>query len=100
MIMALVCCLINAPFAFNYKSLYAGDFTYVDSSSGITKVNHLYVIVPTEVASSKEGFSVILALFFIRDIFTLIVGIVLNITLLVQMRNYLIERAKKFSLNN
>jgi len=99
MIMALVCCLINAPFAFNYKSLYAGDFTYVDSSSGITKVNHLYVIVPTEVASSKEGFSVILALFFIRDIFTLIVGIVLNITLLIQMRNYLIERAKKFSEN-
>jgi hypothetical protein len=98
-LMAIVCCLINAPFAFNYKSLYAGDFTYVDSSTGLTKVNHLYVILPTEMANSKEGFSVIVALFVIRDIFTLLVGIVLNITLLIQMRNFLIERAKKFSEN-
>ena len=98
-IMAIVCGLINSPFAFNCKSLYVGDFTYVDSSTGLTKINHLYVIVPTDMASSKEGTILTIALFVIRDIFTLVVGIVLNVILLIQMRKYLIERAKKFSEN-
>ena len=90
--MALICCAINVPFAFNYKSLYAGDYTY---DNGL-KVNQLYVIVPTDVASSNEGQIVIIGLFVVRDILTLLVGIVLNVTLLIQMRNYLIERAKRF----
>jgi hypothetical protein len=97
--MAIVCGLINSPFAFTSKSMYVSDFTYVDSSTGITKVNHLYVIVPTDMASSKEGTIVTIALFFIRDIFTLTVGIVLNVILITQMRKYLIGRAKKFFLN-
>lgn len=99
-IMAIVCGLINLPFAFTSKSLYISDFTYVDSSTGQTKVNHLYVIVPTDMASSKEGTIVTIALFVIRDIFTLVVGIVLNVVLLIQMRKYLIKRAKKFFLKN
>ena len=57
------------------------------------------MIVPTDVASSNEGQIVIIGLFVIRDIVTLLVGIVLNVTLLIQMRNYLIERAKRFGLN-
>jgi hypothetical protein len=98
--MAIVCGLINSPFAFNCKSLYVGDFTYVEASTGLTKINHLYVITLTDVASSKEGTIVTIALFVIRDIFTLVVGIVLNVILIIQMRKYLIERAKTFSLNN
>jgi len=98
-IMALVSCFINAPYAFNNRLLYVGDFTYVDSSTGITRTNQLYVLVPSEFASSNEGTIITIALFVIRDIFTLVVGMVLNIALLIQMRKYLIERARKFLLN-
>ena len=54
-IMALVSCFINAPYAFNNRLLYVGDFTYVDSSTGLTRTNQLYVLVPSEFASSNEG---------------------------------------------
>ena len=97
--MAIVCGLINSPFAFNCKSLYVGDFTYVEASTGLTKINHLYVITLTDVASSKEGTIVTIALFVIRDILTLVVGIALNVLLITQMRKYLIGRAKKFFFN-
>ena len=95
LIMALVCCLINTPFAFNYQSVYAGDYTYNNGN----KINKLYVLLRTDEASSTIGQTVIISLYVVRDILTLIVGIVLNLVLLVQMRNYLIERAKRFGPN-
>ena len=98
LIFLAMCVLINILFAFNYKMQYAGPYSYTDSH-GNERVNDLYIILPTEMASSKVGVSVIIALFVVRDIFTLIVGIGLNVALVTQMKRYVRAKEKRFNAN-
>ena len=81
------------------SKLCASDLYFPLATNRSSQIQ-LYVLVPSEFASSNEGTIITIALFVIRDIFTLVVGMVLNIALLIKMRKHVIERARKFLLSN
>ena len=96
LILLVTCVVINGFLAFAYKPMNAGVYFYSDQTLGLRK-NELYIIVPTDLAKSTIGFLVILVIYIIRDIFTLIIGLVLDMILLLKVKRHLKHRSSRFN---
>ena len=88
LIFLAVSVLINLVCAFDFVPGFAGSYYYIDDKTGQKLVNTYYYPVFTNFAASYEGFISTLLVYVVRDLVTLIVGIVLNIISAVHLRNY------------
>ena len=95
LILFAVCIAVDLFYAFNYVT--GMSFDYYDES-GKKVLGSFYVASPSAVASSPVGSKALIVLYFIRDFFTLIVGVVLNIVSLIQLRAFLLSRSQRLGI--
>ena len=96
LIMLGVCVIIDLFYAFNYVT--GVWFDYYDEN-GENVLGSFYVAAPSSVAQSPIGSKALIVLYFIRDFFTLIVGVILNIVSLIQLRAFLTNRSKRLGVH-
>ena len=84
----IICLIINLPLGFIFKVDSLGDYYYYDSE-GTKKVGTFYNILNSEFATSLIGQLSLLVSYLMNILFTLIVGIILNISSIVQYKSHL-----------
>lgn len=89
LLLFVVCVAVDMFYAFNYVVGQGFDF-YEDNVLKGT----FYIAAPSEVAQSPIGSKALIVLYFVRDFFTLIVGLVLNCVSLIQLRAFLVKKSK------
>ena len=89
-------CVINLHETFVYTPGIGGVFTYLDSN-GTSRQGTFYYVVLTDLAESKAGVIITIIIYIVRDLFTLIVGVVLNVVSLIEIKRYLKNRRIIFS---
>ena len=90
--MFCVCVLVDAFFAFNYVP--GTRFEYYDFVNRTKVTGAFYVADVSPVASSAAGYKALLTLYAVRDLFTLIVGVTLNVVSLFQFKRFLARRTQ------
>ena len=88
LIFLIVSIAINLVCAFDFVPGVSGSFYYIDTTTGQKQENTYYWPVFTNFASSYAGYVSTLAVYVIRDLLTLIVGIVLNVISTIHLYNY------------
>ena len=93
----LPCVVIDGFFAFVFVPFSGGDFYYF-ASDGRTKRNTFYIVGTTEFANSYEGRVLLIADYAVRDLFTMITSVTLNVVSIIQMRVYFQKKAAQLQL--
>ena len=94
LIFFLVCLLIDLPFAFSFKIVSFGDYSYLNSNNVKQIVAFFY---PSSSEFSKSLFGQILlgfTLFFLNFVLSLIVGVTLNIFSYIKYKLYANQRQR------
>ena len=89
------CTLVGSVFSLVYWPKYGGDYFYVDSN-GSYLINSFYYIDLSFLAQSHVGRVVFVIILVIRDYFTMITSVTLNIVTVVQMKAYFQQKRKFF----
>ena len=87
--------LFNSIYALVYVPFNGGNFNYY-SKIGSLRENSFWFVSTSSLASSPIGMIVLIVFYFIRDIITLIVTIVLNIVSMFEMKDYFKARSSIF----
>ena len=88
LIFFLVAVVVNIVCAFDFVPGVSGMYYYIDGKTGEKLVNTYYWPVFTDFAASKVGYVSTVTVYVVRDLLTLIVGIVLNVISTVHLNNY------------
>jgi len=92
----LICFFIDFPYGFTIKSGSLGIYYYFEDSSGTKKYETFYFMVNSDYAMSQLGkLTQIIASFTLNILFSLIVGIVLNIVSFIQYKVYLKRKRRR-----
>jgi len=100
LIILFTCIVINLECMFVWQTSLAGYFYYIDNKTGQRIENAYYYGVITNFGLSGIGFALTIAIYFVRDFLTLIVGLVLNIISGIHLRNYYQTKRFKSKINN
>ena len=94
-----VCIPINTFFAFVFVPISGGDYFYV-SKEGAYEQNTFWFVGTSHLANSYAGQKLLISVYIVRDIFTMITSVTLNLTSLIQMRRYFKKRSMLLSLQS
>ncbi len=98
LISIVVCLCIDGFSAFVYLPVYGGDYYYIDEK-GTLNVNSFYYVDSSELARSFYGSIILNAIYVMRDMFTMISTVTLNIVSLIQMKQYYKNKIHSFKPN-
>jgi hypothetical protein len=93
------CLLFNSIFSLAIFPDVGGDFIYNDSN-GVEKVNTYWFVNSSPLVQSPIGSICMIVFYFVRDVLTLIVTIILNIVSLYEMSKYFKNRNAIFRRHN
>ena len=93
----LLCVVIDGFFAFVFVPISIGEFYYF-ASDGKIKRNTFYFIGITDFTRSKVGHVLLIADYVVRDLFTMITSVTLNVVSIIQMRVYFQKKAAQLQL--
>ena len=93
----LLCVVIDGFFAFVFEPISGGDFYYF-ASDGQIKQNTFYFAGTTEFANSNVGRVLLIVDYVVRDLFTMITSVTLNVVSIIQMRIYFKKKAAQLQL--
>ena len=100
----LLCLVIDSFYAFVFVPASGGDYVYFSSKDGTFKQNTFYYVSTSDFANSNAGRVLLITVYVVRDFFTMITSVTLNLVSLVQMRTYfkkkVIQLQSKISLQN
>jgi len=94
-IFLLFCFVIDAFYAFNYAPVNGGDFFYTNKY-GDVKQNTFYYLETSSIALTPVGSSFLIAIYVIKNVFTIIVIITLGIVAHLKMKSFLENRLLMF----
>jgi hypothetical protein len=86
------CLLLNSIYAFVYVPYNGGEYYYYTSTSGIQNVNSFWYVSTSPLADSFIGQIFLIVFYFLRDILTMTLTIVLSTVSLVEMKSYFKKR--------
>ena len=84
----VVCFAVDFFFSFVYVPSPGFNFYFFDSG-GVKRQGTLYIMIVSKLATSPYGFMGVVSVYIVRDLFTLIVSVTLNIVSLIQLRRYI-----------
>ena len=94
----LVCIPIDGFFASILLPKLAGDFYYVDK--GEYKQNTYFYVGVTDFANTEVGKMLLISVYVVRDVFTMLTSLALNIVSLIQMRAYFKKKSRQLLQNS
>ena len=97
LILAL-CLIIDSFYAFVFVPASGGDYVYLSSKDGTLKQNTFYYVGTSDFANSNVGKNLLITVYVVRDFFTMIPSVILNVVSLVQMRTYFKNKAIQLQL--
>ena len=92
----LACALFNSIYGLVYVPFYGGDYYYYYDQNNTLRMNSLWYVSSSNIATSRVGSILILVFYLVRDILLTIVTIGSNIYSIYQMRAYFNSRDNLF----
>ena len=89
----LVCNLIGGIFVFFFVPSSGQTYYYFDHR-GVFRQNTFYFVGPSALSASNTGQIILIVAYTVRDLFTMIVTVTLNVISMVQIKKYCRKKAK------